>query len=158
MRTIGMAVAALALAGCGNDFLLTGSGANGGDDVFANGACAKIEGAQIGEENVTLTIGSKSIRFFGWIAKEGEPGEFIGFSIETSGSLVTRVKAGTETYPVDSSSWVNAAQDGNAVSNVESCDPDDPNNDDPNDDNPDDPTGGTTDPTDPGTGDPPDFT
>lgn len=156
---------ALLLTGCGNDFLLQGAGADGTDDVFENGACAKIEGAQIGVENVTLEVGSKTIRFHSWVAKDGNPGEFMGFSIETSGTLVTRVKAGGETYNVAGDGWLHPTYSangvGSAVSNVESCDPDDGGNDDPDGGN-DDPDGGGDDPdsggddpdSDPNNGDP----
>lgn len=137
---------AAASAGCGNEFELDSAAASGDEQGTPDGGvCAKIEGEEIGVEDVTLVVAGKVVRFHSWIAKEGEPGEFLGFSWESDGAVAVRVKAGGETYPATDGGWMhpNAATDGSAsaVSNVEACDPDAPDDGDGNDDdggNPDD--------------------
>src|SRR5688500_10720628 len=110
MKRFGTALLTLLLAGCGNEFLLERSGSGDGD-VFENGACTKIEGSAIGVDQ-TLPVGTKTIRFHSWVPKEGAPGEYIGFSIDTSGTLLTRVKAGNTTYDVESDHWANPVEGG----------------------------------------------
>lgn len=139
-----MAALALLFVGCGNGAVLSPAGAStDGDepaeDLEHTGSCAKIEGANIGVENLTLEVGGKTLTFHSWVLKNGEAGEFIGFSFAASGPLSLRVKAGGETYDAEGGTWVHpdAATDptASAVSNVEGCDPEDPT-DDPNGDDP----------------------
>lgn len=112
------------------------------EDLEHTGSCAKIEGANIGVENLTIEVGGETLTFHSWVLKNGEAGEFIGFSFAASGSLSLRVKAGNESYDATGDTWEHPDADtdptASAVSNVEGCDPDDPNSDDPGD-NPGDP-------------------
>lgn len=163
MRLLGIAAVASLLAGCGNASVLSIAASNddGADDGLEHaGACAKIEGSQIGVENLTIEVGSKLLTFHSWELKEGEAGEYIGFSWSQTGSLSVRVKAGTDVFDAQGGSWANADADEHAISNVEGCDPDDPGAGDGEGD-PDDGDGGDGDgddtPDDPdGSGDVPD--
>jgi hypothetical protein len=143
-RSAALAALSLLAAGCGNDAMLSAAGASNGDGddgMEHAGSCAKIEGADIGVENLTIEVGGKTLTFHSWVLKNGEAGEYIGFSFAASGPLSVRVKAGGETYDAEGGTWANpnAATDASAsaVSNVEGCDPDgeepdgDGNTDDP---------------------------
>ena len=129
MRLLGIAAFASLLAGCGNASVLStaaSSDHSGPDDALeGGGACAKIEGSQIGLENLTIEVGSKLLTFHSWELKEGEAGEYIGFSWAQTGALSVRVKAGTDVFDAQGGSWANADADEHAISNVEGCDPDD---------------------------------
>ena len=144
MRRLVILVALVSCAAC-NDSGLSNSGAeaddsepNGPGTADDYGACAKIEGADIGVEGLVLVVGTKTIRFHDWSAKNGEPNEFIAFAYDESAPLLVFVKAGGETYDAANGSWVHpsAATDASAsaVSNVEVCDPDEPADGGDNDD------------------------
>ncbi len=42
--------------------------------------CVKIEGSAIGQVGVSVTLGTLSVTFESWIAKDGEPNEYVGFT------------------------------------------------------------------------------
>lgn len=163
VRSMVVIAASLVSVGC-NDGSLLESGARGGDAPAdgMDGTCAKIEGGDIGVENLSLAVGGKVVTFHEWVNKTGEDAEFVGFSFTVSqGAVVFTVKSGGELHPGNSSPWMHpAGVDGGSeapgVSNVVVCDPDDdgsgddgdPDDGDPDDGDPDggDPDDTTTDP------------
>lgn len=155
MRSLVVIAASLVSVGC-NDASLLESGARGGNSPAdgLEGTCAKIEGADIGVENLSLAVGGKVVTFHSWVNKAGEAAEFVGFSYAVSGgAVVYTVKAGGELHPGNGSPWMHpAGVDGGSeapgVSNVVVCDPDDDGGDDG------DPDDGDPDSGDPDDGDP----
>lgn len=103
----------------------------------------KIEGSDIGVEGLVLSLGRISVTFNDWVSKDGETGEYVGFSITVTGAdrVGYVVKASGESYHSEDSTWVHPNGTGGsnapAISNVDFCenyDPNDPNYD-PNDPN-----------------------
>lgn len=88
----------------------------------------KIEDADIGVEDLVLTVGDIEVTFFDWIQKDGEPGEYVGFSVAISGadSLSYVVKAGGERFESDADSWLHpngtGGPEASAISHVDFCD------------------------------------
>src|SRR6266545_4712117 len=80
-------------------------GADDGDDGDHDDC--KIEDGAIGTD-VSLALGSKTVTFSDWVAKDGSPGEFVGFTITLEGadSISYRVKAGTEVFPSSDLVWL----------------------------------------------------
>jgi len=140
----------LAQAGCfmtdsgssQNESESSGSEDVGGDDVTDDGGdaeddgdgddgedddCEKIENEAIGAE-VSLELGSVTVSFSDWIAKEDSPGEFVGFTLTLEGddSISYRVKAGGEVLPSAELVWLHPAgttgSEAHGISNVEVCD------------------------------------
>lgn len=86
----------------------------------------KIEGSQIGREGQELHLGSTTVTFHDWIAKPGEPGEYLGFSLTIAGAPYDHfvVKAGTQKFIGDGEGWMHpagASGNGAAISNVDFC-------------------------------------
>ena len=116
----------------------------------------KVEDDELGQTGVLISLNGVEIDFEEWIAKDGEPGEYIGFTIAISGAerLPYTVKTGTETFEGDSTVWLHpngtGGSDVSAVSHVDFCDglpgDGDPGDGDPGDGDPGD--------GDPGDGDP----
>ncbi|MCP4603617.1 MAG: S8 family serine peptidase, partial [Proteobacteria bacterium] len=90
-------------------------------------SCKKIEGSQIGEVGIAINIGSVEVTIDEWIAKDGEPGEFVGFKYNVEGGEVfVSVKAGKDSHmehgdgvwmhPEGTSGWK-----AKAISNVVFC-------------------------------------
>lgn len=86
----------------------------------------KIEGSQIGKVGLQLEHDGVAVTFTSWQTKPGEPNEFIGFTYTLSGasSVLYTVKAGTQKYIDDATSYVVPGTQ--AISNVDFCDCDDP--------------------------------
>ena len=91
----------------------------------------KIEDEQIGQEDVVLALGSRTVTFSDWVGKTGSPGEFVGFSIAVSGggSISYVVKTGGEKHAGSAATWMHpAGPDGGpnapGISNVDMCDDD----------------------------------
>ena len=128
MRTLVTGVASLILMTACID--LSGSSSNvegeeegGGDSGGDTDAC-KIEGSQIGRENLVMRLGAKTVTFKDWVTKPGEPNEYMGFSITLGGasSVGYVVKAGTAKYPSTTMTWSHpGGLAANAISNVDFC-------------------------------------
>ncbi len=90
----------------------------------------KIEGSQIGKVGVVLEHDGVAVTFTSWQTKPGEPNEFVGFTYTLSGasSVVYTVKAGTQKYIDDATTYVVPGT--HAISNVDFCDCPDPEDDD----------------------------
>lgn len=138
--------------------------------------CVKTEGGDLGALG-TFTVGEAMIEVTGWTSKDGEPGEYIGFTFTASASHYISIKAGGETYVADSASgeWTHPAgtsgPEASAISNIVFCedppsdephhpgDPDDPGCPDPSEppgpDGPDNPDDGDSDDPDDSDGDDP---
>jgi hypothetical protein len=93
--------------------------------------CAKIEGDDLGREDVTLDVGDATVTINTWTAKEGSEGEYIGFTYTVTGEdVMVSVKAGTATHQdVGDGTWTHpAGTSGSAakgISNIVFCpDPD----------------------------------
>jgi hypothetical protein len=85
--------------------------------------CVKIEGSQIGADNVVLDVNGVQVTITGWTEKEG--GEEIGFTYTASGgAIVYAVKAGTETFESDTTTWVHPGEKAKGISNITFCVPD----------------------------------
>jgi hypothetical protein len=89
--------------------------------------CEKIENAEIGQENVTLTVDGISVTFFAWAIKADEPTEHIGFDYYATGDVTLTVKAGRDRFAVGSANGgafsVQRTDDRSikAISHVEVC-------------------------------------
>ena len=155
-------VACVFSVGCmmGEDTGALGGNSTGGEQAgeFDRDDC-KIEGSDIGVEGLVLDLGRISVTFDQWVAKDGEPGEYVGFSISVSGAdrVGYVVKASGETYHSEGGTWVHpngtGGPDAPGISNVDFCenyDPNDPiNPNDPYCNDPDGCDGNPGDPTDP---------
>ncbi len=141
------------VAGCATESTTSTQGIQGGGADLAN--CVKIEGSDIGR-TITLEVpdadgeGTVLVTFTGWITKDGEANEFVGFTL--SGEATFFVKAGNQTFESSGDSWTNPNGTGGSaakgISNISVCtgdgedEPPPPPVDDPCDDNDD---GDTTD-------------
>ena len=103
-----------------------GEGDEQGED-FDRDDC-KIEDGNIGIENLALPLGDVEVIFHDWVTKDGEPGEYVGFSITVNGAagLSYVVKAGGETFAGEETTWMHPAGTGgptvSAISHVDFCD------------------------------------
>lgn len=135
---------------------LNGSSSGNEAGEFDRDNC-KIEGSDIGVEGLVLDLGRVSVTFDQWVSKDGESGEYVGFSISVSGAdrVGYIVKASGESYHSEDSTWLHPNGTGGseapAISNVDFCENYDPN--DPlNPNYPNDPTCNDPDGCDNGTG------
>lgn len=90
--------------------------------------CCKLEGSEIGREDVLVRLGSKTVLVNEWVPKSDSPGEFVGFTITLGGGDAIHyvVKAAGEKYPSSALEWMhpNGPDGGSAspgVSNVDFC-------------------------------------
>jgi len=109
--------------------------ASGPCGILQNGAvntgtlpegCAKIEGDQIGEEDVKLTVNGIEVTFTSWKSKDGEEGDFIGFDYVSTAAVCVSVKASTERFvATEAGTWTYPASAGkpHGISNVVVCQP-----------------------------------
>jgi len=106
-------------AGCTS---LADSEARSGIGHDGDGEGCKIEGSQIGKVGLQLEHDGVAVTFTSWQTKPGEPNEFVGFTYTLSGasSVVYTVKAGTQKYIDDATTYVVPGT--NAISNVDFCD------------------------------------
>jgi cysteine-rich repeat protein len=90
--------------------------------------CPKIEGDEVGTAGVTLEVDGQIITFLSFQPKEGENGEYIGFTLDTAATFV--VKAGNTCYSGEGTSWVHpdgtSGPDASAISNIQVCTVDEP--------------------------------
>lgn len=91
--------------------------------------CTKIEGGDRGVEGVEIAIAGDVVRITDWRAKDDGPGEYIGFTIESSGPVVYGVKAGERSFIGTATTWVHpdgtGGPEAQAISNITFCpDPD----------------------------------
>lgn len=70
----------LLLVGCSLDGTVASQEVNLNTGPVPEG-CAKIEGAVIGDVGETVDVDGTAVTYTAWTAKDGEPGEFIGFTI-----------------------------------------------------------------------------
>lgn len=90
--------------------------------------CIKIEGGELGRTDLELDVGSGTVRITGWSNKDGEAGEYIGFTYETDlGGGFLSVKAGGESYrETYDGDWVHpngtSGPTASGISNVVFCD------------------------------------
>jgi hypothetical protein len=114
----------------------------------------KIEGSDIGVEGLVVKLGRVSITFDQWVGKNGESGEYVGFSFSVSGAdrVGYIVKAGGERYHSEDRTWQHpngsGGSDASAISHVDFCE-NDPGELDPNDPYCNNPDGCGNDPYDP---------
>jgi hypothetical protein len=126
--------------------------ASGGE--FDRDNC-KIEGSDIGVEGLVVKLGRASVTFDQWVAKDGESGEYVGFSFSVSGAdrVGYIVKAGGESYHSEDNTWQHpngsGGSEASAISNVDFCENDPGEPIDPNDPYCNDPDGCYNDPYDP---------
>jgi hypothetical protein len=90
----------------------------------------KIEDDSIGQEGVTILLGSRTATFSNWVLKDGED-EYVGFTVTLSdGSAPSYVvKAGGELHESTATTWIhpNGPSGGAStpgISNVDMCDDD----------------------------------
>src|SRR5688572_28373227 len=90
--------------------------------------CPKIEGNDIGTDDVTLEVDGMVVTFVAWQEKEGEDGEYIGFTLDRSATFI--VKAGDTCYAETGDSWVHPdgveGPDASGISNIQVCVVDEP--------------------------------
>jgi hypothetical protein len=113
-------------------------GTDGGDDGTDDGEDdggdgdrddCKIEGEDIGRD-VVVELGSVSVTFGDWVAKEDSPGEYVGFTMTLEGadSIAYNVKAGGEVFADTALTWIHPAgasgPEAKGISNVDMCDED----------------------------------
>src|SRR5687767_3922686 len=61
--------------------------------------CVKTEGAELGQTGIPFTVGAATVTIDGWQSKDGEEGEYIGFTYTVTGDgVVVSVKAGGESH------------------------------------------------------------
>lgn len=87
------------------------------------GVCVKIDGADIGRDNLQIDLGSETVTIMSWIQKDGEVGEYVGFTLDTN--VCFDVKAGNGCFTDEGSSWTHpegtSGPDAKAISNVTFC-------------------------------------
>jgi hypothetical protein len=112
-----------------------------GDDGDGHGDRddCKIEGEDIGRD-VVVELGSVSVTFGDWVAKEDSPGEYVGFTMAVEGAdgIAYRVKAGGEVFDDTALTWIHPAgtsgPEASGISNVDMCDDEDDDGGDHGDD------------------------
>lgn len=97
------------------------------------GECKKIEGSDIGANDLKVDLGSTTITITSWTSKEKEdgesedPDEYVGFTLDTDVCFV--VKAGGDCFTGSGTSWSHpfgtSGPDAKGISNVTFCPPDD---------------------------------
>ena len=90
--------------------------------------CCKIEGGEIGQEDVLVRLGTRYVLVHSWIPKTDSPGEYVGFSITTSSgtALDYVVKSGGERHPSSAGTWMHPNGPGGGsmspgISHVDFC-------------------------------------
>lgn len=95
-------------------------------EITADG-CVKIEGSEIGQQ-ITIEVpdgsgGTVSVTFVGWTQKDGEPNEFVGFTLDADAMFT--VKAGQDIFAGSGFSFMNPFGTGGrlvkGISFVEIC-------------------------------------
>jgi hypothetical protein len=85
--------------------------------------CVRTEGGQLGQLG-ELKAGNATVKFESWRNKDGE-GQYIGFTIATTGNVAYAVKAGGETFYGTNTTWVHPEGTGgpkaSAISNITFC-------------------------------------
>jgi len=118
--------ATVALIGCASEDESSRQAFAQGDNNLNMDGCVKIEGADIGVNGITVTLGGVSVEFTSWLTKDGEDGEFVGFTL--SGSAVFFIKAGNnadDLFEGSGTSWVNpngtSGSAAKGISNIQIC-------------------------------------
>jgi hypothetical protein len=148
-------------AGCmmGEDTSALNGNSAGGE--FDRDNC-KIEGSDIGVEGLVVKLGRASVTFDQWVSKDGDSGEYVGFSLSVSGAdrVGYIVKAGGERYHSEDRTWQHpngaGGSEASAISHVDFCENDPGEPGDPDDPYCNDPDGCGYDPYDPANPDDPD--
>ncbi len=88
--------------------------------------CVKFEDDEIGVEGITKTVDGVPITLYDWVAKDGEPGEFIGFSFTVEGAVFEfSVKCSLDIFEGTEGTWIHpngtAGPTVNAISNIVFC-------------------------------------
>ncbi|MEQ9105738.1 MAG: SdrD B-like domain-containing protein [Rhodothermales bacterium] len=82
----------------------------------------KIEGLDIGKNNVQILVDGEYVTVTSWIFKSGSSTEYVGFTLDKyieNG----KVKAGTTTYTFSGTSWMHpSGTTGMGISNIDFCD------------------------------------
>jgi hypothetical protein len=95
------------------------------DALAVSSSCVKIEGSDIGLLPQTISVGGVSVTLTGWTAKDGSPGEYVGFALTSAGTFSFTVKAGTSTFGGSGTSWVNpngtSGKNAKGISNITFC-------------------------------------
>jgi len=94
--------------------------------------CSKIEGDQIGEKDIQVTVNGIEVTFTSWKSKDGEAGDFIGFDYVSSAPVCVSVKASTLRFvATQAGSWTYPQDTGkpHGISNVVICQPTQPESD-----------------------------
>ncbi len=114
------------IGGCASEDVSSSEALAQGDNNLDMDGCVKIEGADIGVNGITVTLGGNSVEFTSWITKDGEAGEFVGFTL--SGSAVFFIKAGNNAdslFEGSGTSWVNpngtSGSAAKGISNIQIC-------------------------------------
>ena len=106
-----------------------------GCDVLQGGAintgtlpagCAKIEGDQIGQKDIQVSLNGIEVTFNAWKSKDDEVGDFIGFSYLSSAAVCVSVKASTLRFVAEKAgewSYPEDAGKPHGISNVVICQP-----------------------------------
>jgi hypothetical protein len=105
-----------------------GDGDGDGDGDIDRDDC-KIENDSIGQEDVVLALGSRTVTFSDWVGKADSPGEFVGFTLAVSNDSTVSyvVKAGGEQHTGSATTWLHpAGADGGpnapGISHIDMCD------------------------------------
>ena len=96
--------------------------------------CVKIEGGQIGQQGIKVTVNGIEMTFSSWTPKNGEKREFVGFTYVSSDPVCVSIKAGTARFVAEEQgSWIHPAgttgPKAKGISNVVICVPDEPADD-----------------------------
>ncbi len=122
----------LTASGCMLDGTSSTQNAAEGDDVDGESGGGdrddcEIEGGASGRGGASVTVGDTTVVFEGWVQKDGEPGEFVGFDLNVDG-IPYKVKTGGEVWADSSAEWRHPNGTGGpevpGISNVDFCDED----------------------------------
>ncbi len=83
--------------------------------------CCEVAKASLGREDHLVKLGSRVVLLHDWIAKQGSPGEYVGFSVTVSNgaSMSYLVKGGTQAYAGNAGQF--KVIDGHSISKVNFC-------------------------------------
>lgn len=122
--------------GSGSDSLAPGqesasAGGNGWGHVNTGplpAGCTKLEGNEIGQDGVQASFSGTTVTIDSWRTKDGESGEYIGFTYTATQQVWLSVKCGGDIFQQNGDgSWVNpngtAGPEAHAISNVVCCPP-----------------------------------
>jgi hypothetical protein len=86
----------------------------------------KVEDGEVGVDDLAVPTPAGEVRIVSWRTKDGEPGEYVGFTLSRRARFT--VKAGLDVWTDEGTTWTHPygydGPDVNAISHIDFCDDD----------------------------------